>query len=115
VSSSEFVRPPARIALDIATGSYLASCLLGTSVALHVVDTRPFRWLHHAFYIATVATAATATLTLALRRDRAALALLGATPALIAVARVSARSKWHPVIGLGAAPAYVAARILIGR
>jgi glycerol uptake facilitator-like aquaporin len=104
--------------LAAAAASYTANCALGGSVALGLVDTRGFRWVHHALYIATAvltAAAAAALLVTPLREHRtpaAALALLPAALPLTAIPRVSAHSRRHPLIALAAAPFYAAAMVL---
>lgn len=39
---------------------FLANFALGVMVQFHIVDTKPFRWLHHALYFAAFASAALA-------------------------------------------------------
>ncbi len=43
-----------------ATALFLANFLLGVLVQFGIVDTKPFRWLHHALFFAVFATAALA-------------------------------------------------------
>ncbi len=43
-----------------ATLLFLANFALGVLVQLGIVDTKPFRWLHHALFFAVFATAAAA-------------------------------------------------------
>lgn len=45
-----------------ATVLFLANFVLGLLVQFGVVDTKPFRWLHHALFFAVFATAAGAVL-----------------------------------------------------
>ncbi|MBQ3358760.1 MAG: hypothetical protein IJG47_07660, partial [Microbacterium sp.] len=40
----------------VAASAYGANAALGTAVAAKVIDTRNFRWVHHALYIATCVT-----------------------------------------------------------
>jgi hypothetical protein len=40
---------------------FLANFALGVMVQFRIVDTKPFRWLHHALYFAAFASAALAT------------------------------------------------------
>ena len=44
-----------------ATVLFLANFALGVLVQLRIVDTKPFRWLHHALFFAVFASAAVAT------------------------------------------------------
>lgn len=84
--------------------AYGANCLLGAAVALHLVDTRSFRWVHHALFLSTVGLSAAAALTLGWSHDRAVLILLPAAVPFAAMPRVSARSMQHPLVALAAAP-----------
>jgi hypothetical protein len=43
-----------------AAGLFLANFALGVLVQLGIVDTKPFRWLHHALFFAVYASAALA-------------------------------------------------------
>ena len=111
-----------------AAASYTANCALGASVALRLVDTSGFRWLHHAVYIATCVLAASAALTPFVPggpggRDRAphprtALAALALAPAAVPLAlipRISARSRGHVKLALTAAPFFAAGLLLSAR
>ncbi len=44
----------------VATSLFAANFLLGILVQLHIVDTKAFRWLHHALFFAVAASAALA-------------------------------------------------------
>jgi hypothetical protein len=44
----------------VATALFLANFALGVLVQLRIVDTKPFRWLHHALFFAVFASAALA-------------------------------------------------------
>lgn len=117
-----------------AAASYTANCALGASVALRLVDTSGFRWLHHAVYISTCVLAASAVLTPFVpsgsrgRRGlhgrggqphpRTALAALALAPAALPLAlipRISARSRGHVKLALTAAPFFAAALLLSAR
>ncbi|MFS0853133.1 hypothetical protein [Microbacterium sp. 179-I 3D4 NHS] len=96
-----------------ATVAYGANCVLGTAVATRLVDTRNFRWLHHALYIATCATTAAALSSALWGRPRrvsrrAALALLPAAAPLAAIPYLGSRSIRHPLVALTAAPFVIA-------
>jgi len=95
--------------LVLASSAYLANCALGAAVGLEVLDTAGFRWVHHAVYVVTATTTALAGADLLRRRSRGFVRLLPSAVPLVAIPRVSARSRWHPVIALTAAPGYVAA------
>ncbi|WP_430645199.1 hypothetical protein [Agromyces sp. GXS1127] len=116
-----------------AAGAYAANCALGASVALGLVDTSGFRWVHHALYLATCALSVSA-LAAALRpgasarsragirpsgrvaagdrTGRAAAALLA--PAVVPLAVIpyaGTRGTRHPLIALAAAPFLAAAAV----
>ena len=90
-----------------ATTSYAANVALGSAVAVHLVDTRRFRWVHHALYVSTSVLAGAAASSLLWGRSRAGLALLPAAVPLAVVPYVSARSPRHPLVALSAAPFFV--------
>ena len=103
-------RPVCRLTATLVTAaasSYAANCTLGGSVATGLVDTRGFRWLHHALYLATTALTGTAVVALGVRRDPAGWTLLPALVPLAALPRASARTPRHARIGLSAAPFYL--------
>jgi hypothetical protein len=99
-----------------AAAGYAANCALGTSVALRVIDTRGFRWVHHAVYIATCVLAAAAASTALWGRPRrtaraAAIALAPAAVPLAAIPYSGTHTRRHPLIALTAAPFFAAAAI----
>ena len=103
------MRAPSPVALFAAAGaSYAANVALGSAVAARLVDTRRFRWVHHALYVSTSVLAGSAASTLLWSDSRAGWRLLPAAVPLVVVARVSARSRRHPVVALSAAPFFVA-------
>jgi len=91
--------------------SYAANCALGLAVAARVIDTRHFRWLHHAMYI-TTCTTVVAAIGSACRGSRparqAALALAPAVVPLTAIAYVPTHTRRHPLVALAAAPFIIA-------
>ena len=95
-------------AVGAATTSYALNCALGGAVALRLLDTSGFRWVHHALYVATVALTAGAALDLLRRRDGALWRLLPVAVPLSVVPRVPARSRGHVAVAAAAAPAYAA-------
>jgi hypothetical protein len=93
---------------------YAANCALGTAVATRLIDTRRFRWVHHALYIATVSTTMLA-LAVGIRRDRtAALALAPALAPLAVIPYAGTHTRRHPLIALTAAP-FITAGVLTSR
>ena len=96
-----------RTLVTAAATSYAANCTLGASVAAGLLDTRGYRWLHHALYIATSALTAAAALALVARGDPSGRTLLPALIPLAALPRASARTPGHAWLGLSAAPFYL--------
>ena len=93
--------------------AYGANAALGTAVATKTIDTRNFRWVHHALYIATCVTTAAAVSAgfWASPRPasrRAALALLPAAAPLAAIPYLGSHTARHPLVALAAAPFIVA-------
>lgn len=109
---------PLFLAASIAYGANVA---LGSAVAARLIDTRDFRWLHHALYIATCATTASALAAGFLwarpRRvsRRAALVLLPAGAPLAAIPYLGSRSIRHPLVALTAAPFIVVGLVRANR
>ncbi len=97
--------------------SYLLNCLLGGAVATRLIDTRRFRWLHHALFILTAASTVVA-LSSALWRiprrpnRRAAVALAPALSPLAVIPFAGTRGRRHPLVALSAAPFFAAGLIL---
>ncbi|MEI5582508.1 MULTISPECIES: hypothetical protein [unclassified Agromyces] len=99
-----------------AATSYAANAALGASVALRVIDTRDFRWVHHALYLTTVAMSAAAFSTAWWGRPREAAGAAAATllPAFVPLAVIpyaGTHTRRHPLIALTAAPFIAAAAI----
>lgn len=93
---------------------YAANCALGTAVAARLIDTKRFRWVHHALYIATVSTTIVALVT-GIRSDRrAALALSPSLVPLAIIPYAGTRTRRHPAIALAAAP-FIVAGVAISR
>ncbi|KJL33383.1 hypothetical protein [Microbacterium oxydans] len=96
-----------------ATIAYGANAALGIAVATKAIDTRDFRWVHHALYIATCATTAAAVSAGLWARPRAAsrraaVALLPAAAPLAAIPYLGTHTARHPLVALAAAPFIVA-------
>lgn len=108
-------RHPSSAAFAASALCYGANCALGTAVATRLIDTRRFRWVHHALYIATVSTTITALL-VGIRSDRrAALALSPALIPLAAIPLAGTHTRRHPAIALTAAPFVVAGAVISRR
>lgn len=102
-----------------AAAAYAVNCALGASVAARLIDTSRFRWLHHALYIATCATTASALVAGWSRGPRAsdrraALALLPAAVPLAAIPYLGTHGRRHPLVALAAAP-FLVAGLLVSR
>ena len=96
-----------------AATAYGANVALGTAVAARLIDTRGFRWVHHALYIATCVTTLTAVSAALWARPRPASRLSAASlaPALAPLAAIpylGTHTRRHPLVALAAAPFYVA-------
>lgn len=99
----------AALLVRVAIAAYAANCLLGLAVASRAVRLGRARWLHHALFVVTAATAGTAASSAIWARSRAGSALV---PALLPLALVPYRSatvRQHIVAATTAAPAYLAA------
>lgn len=99
-----------------AAASYTANAALGASVALRLIDTRDFRWVHHALYIATFTLTAAAFSSAWWGRPREAAGAAAATlaPAFVPLAVIpyaGTHTRRHPLIALSAAPFIAAAAI----
>jgi hypothetical protein len=94
-----------------AATSYAASCAVGAGVATGTLDLRGARWVHHALYICTASLAGAAVSSLFWSRSRAGWMLLPAAVPLAALARLGPRFPRHPLVGLAAAPFFVAGLI----
>ncbi len=109
---------PASGAFAAAATAYAANCALGLAVAARLINTRRFRWVHHALYILTCATAGLAVVaglaTRTPRTRRAALALLPAAVPLAAIPYAGTHTRRHPLVALTAAP-FVLAGLVVSR
>jgi hypothetical protein len=93
----------------LAIASYAANCLLGIAVATRAVRLGRARWLHHALYVGTAATAAAAASSAVWARSLPGAALATALVPLALVPYRSATMPRHVLAATAAAPAYVAA------
>lgn len=109
-SCATLTAPPALVA---ATCAYLANCALGPLVATGAVDTRRYRWVHHALFIATAVLTVAAVASGAVGRTRSSGWL---APALIPVAYIPyAGRRRHAAVAMSAAPWYAMALATRGR
>jgi hypothetical protein len=93
----------------VAALAYTANCALGTAVALRLLDTSRYRWVHHALYITTTALTVGAVGAGALARRPAAALLAPALVPLAGIPYAGTRTLRHPVVAVTAAPWYAAA------
>lgn len=96
-----------------AAAAYGANVALGTAVAVRLIDTRRFRWVHHVLYIITcVATGAALSAAFwarpAVATRRAAAFLAPAIGPLAVIPYAGTRTRRHPLVALAAAPFIVA-------
>lgn len=109
---------PASGAFAAAAAAYAANCALGAAVAARLIDTRRFRWVHHALYILTCATTGLAVVAGVAGRSapghRAALALVPAAVPLAVIPYAGTRTRRHPLVALTAAP-FVLAGLVVSR
>lgn len=109
---------PASGAFAAAATAYAANCALGAAVAARLIDTRRFRWVHHALYILTCATTGLAVVAglagRSSRGRRAALSLLPAALPLAAIPYAGTHTRRHPLVALAAAP-FVLAGLVVSR
>jgi hypothetical protein len=91
----------------IALVLFLANFALGVLVQLRIVDTKPFRWLHHALFFAVFASAAVAAGVGFLQGAPYRWALLPVLVLFVALPRVRAGTPGHAALASGAMILYV--------
>jgi hypothetical protein len=91
--------------------AYTANCALGGAVALRLLDTRRFRWVHHVLYTTTAALTVAAVAAGALARRPAAALLAPALMPLAGIPYAGTRTIRHPLVAVVAAPWYAAALV----
>ncbi len=87
---------------------FLANFALGVLVQLRIVDTKPFRWLHHALFFAVFASAAVAVGVGFLQGAPYRWALLPVLALFVVLPRVRAGTPGHAALAGGAMILYVA-------
>jgi hypothetical protein len=85
-----------------ATVLFLVNFALGILVQLRIVDTKPFRWLHHALFFAVFASAAVAAGVGFLQDEPYRWALLPVLVLFALLPRVRAGTRGHAALALGA-------------
>ena len=91
----------------IALVLFLANFALGVLVQLRIVDTKPFRWLHHALFFAVFASAAVAAGVGFLQGAPYRWALLPVLVLFVTLPRVRAGTPGHAALASGAMILYV--------
>ena len=92
----------------VAMALFLANFALGVLVQLRIVDTKPFRWLHHALFFAVFASAAVAVGVGFLQGAPYRWALLPVLALFVVLPRVRAGTPGHAALAGGAMILYVA-------
>ncbi len=92
----------------VAMALFLANFALGVLVQLRIVDTKPFRWLHHALFFAVFASAAVAVGVGFLQGAPYRWALLPVLALFVVLPRVRAGTPGHAALAGGAMIFYVA-------
>jgi hypothetical protein len=85
-----------------ATALFLLNFALGVLVQLRIVDTKPFRWLHHALFFAVFASAAIAAGVGFLQDEPYRWVLLPVLVLYLVLPRVRAGTRGHAALALGA-------------
>jgi hypothetical protein len=91
-----------------ATVLFLANFALGVLVQFGLLDTKPFRWLHHALFFAVFVSAAVAALVGFLVGAPYRWALLPVLVLFIVLPHVRAGTSGHAALACGALAFYVA-------
>jgi hypothetical protein len=81
-----------------ATAIFVANFALGVLVQFGIVDTRPFRWLHHALFFAVFASAALAVAVGFLQGAPYRWALLPVLALYLVLPRVRAGTRGHAAL-----------------
>ena len=91
----------------IATVLFVANFALGLLVQFRIVDTKPFRWLHHALFFAVFASAALAVGVGFLQGAPYRWALLPVLVLFALLSRIRAGTPGHAALASGAMILYV--------
>ena len=87
---------------------FLANFVLGVLVQLRIVDTKPFRWLHHALFFAVFVSAALAVAVGLWRGEGYGWILIPALLLFAVLPRVRAGTAGHAALAGGALILYAA-------
>lgn len=106
---------PVVLVASAAAASYTANCALGAAVKVRIVDSSGFHWAHHALYVATCVLGGLAVSSSVWgrasdgSRTRVGHVLAPAALPLALIPAISTKGSSHVLIGLAAAPFFVAA------
>ena len=92
----------------LATSLFLLNFALGLLVQFRIVDTKPFRWLHHALFFGVFVSAAAAALVGFISGAPYRWALLPVLALFIVLPRVRAGTVGHAALAFGALLFYAA-------
>ncbi len=92
--------------LYLAVVLFLANFALGLLVQLRVVDTKPFRWLHHALFFAVFVSAVAAVAVGFLRGEPYRWTLLPTLALFVVLPYVRAGTRGHAALACGALISY---------
>lgn len=96
----------------VASTLFLATFLLGILVQLGIVDTKPFRWLHHALFFLVLASTALAAAWGILRGEPYGWLLLPVLLLYYFLPRIRAGTPGHAALAGGALIFYAAGFVL---
>lgn len=94
--------------LYLAAACFAANFILGLLVQFRVVDSGPFKWLHHALFFAAFVSAGAAALAALLSGAAHLWPLLGILALFTALPRVRAGTPGHAALASAALVLYVA-------
>ena len=92
----------------VATSLFLLNFALGLLVQFRIVDTKPFRWIHHALFFVVFVSAAAAALVGFLSGAPYRWALLPVLALFVVLPRVRAGTVGHAALACGALVFYAA-------
>jgi hypothetical protein len=92
----------------VAMALFLVNFVLGVLVQFRIVDTKPFRWLHHALFFAVFVTAAVAVGVGFLQGASYRWILLPVLALFFVLPRVQAGTPGHAALASGAMVLYIA-------
>lgn len=92
----------------LAAALFLANFVLGLLVQFRVVDSSPFKWLHHALFFAAFASAGVAAFVGYLQDAPYLWPLLGVLALFAVLPRIKAGTPWHAALACAALVLYAA-------